>query len=305
MKVLVTGGAGFIGHHVALHLSSKGYDIKVLDYLERASPTGISRLKDNGIPVIIRDVRSFQDYSNFDIVVHAAALVNVEESVQNPLEYYDVNSMGTARVGYECSKRKIPLIYLSSAAVYGDPDKIPVSENDPVDPSSPYGLSKLMGEQVLGNYSKIYGLKHVSLRLFNVYGPGQNPSYAGVVSRFIANIVEGGSLEIYGDGTQTRDFIHVEDVAKVVEEFISKNIFDNRVYNVGTGIGTRIIDLAKLVMRITGRSVNIVFKPARIGEVRHSVADVSRLRERIVFNPISLEEGISKLLHTIHKYKVE
>lgn len=299
MKVLVTGGAGFIGHHIALHLDREGFEVSVLDSLQRANPLAITRLRESGIPLIVGDVRTFQEYGGFDIVVHAAALVNVEESIRNPLEYYDVNIMGTARVGYECSKNKIRLIYLSSAAVYGEPVKTPVSERDPVNPLSPYGLSKLVGEQILGNYSRIYGLKHVSLRLFNVYGPGQNPSYAGVISRFLTNAIEGKSLEIYGDGFQTRDFIHVEDVARVVEKFISQDIFDDEVYNVGTGIGTRIMDLARMIIEISGRSVDIVFKSARAGEVRHSVADVSKLRERISFTPTSLKDGVSKLLQII------
>uniref|UniRef100_A0A7C2BKC3 NAD-dependent epimerase/dehydratase family protein n=1 Tax=Thermosphaera aggregans TaxID=54254 RepID=A0A7C2BKC3_9CREN len=225
MKVLVTGGAGFIGHHIALHLDREGFEVSVLDSLQRANPLAITRLRESGIPLIVGDVRTFQEYGGFDIVVHAAALVNVEESIRNPLEYYDVNIMGTARVGYECSKNKIRLIYLSSAAVYGEPVKTPVSERDPVNPLSPYGLSKLVGEQILGNYSRIYGLKHVSLRLFNVYGPGQNPSYAGVISRFLTNAIEGKSLEIYGDGFQTRDFIHVEDVARVVEKVYFSRLF--------------------------------------------------------------------------------
>ncbi len=299
MRVLVTGGAGFIGHHVALRLASRGFDVVILDNLAGSTGYALSRLEEAGVPVVRGDVRFFDGYSSFDVVVHSAALVSGLDSLVRPLEYFDVNVLGTARVGLECARLGVKLIYLSSAAVYGEPLYLPVDEDHPRNPLTPYGLSKLMGEEVLELYSRVYGLKHVTLRLFNVYGPGQNPEYAGVISRFTERISRGESPVIYGDGLQTRDFIYVGDVAEIVEAFIEKDIFDGRPYNVGTEKAITILELARTLARLMGRELEPIYESPRPGDIRHSVADITRLKSQVNFEPTSLEEGLRDTLREL------
>lgn len=296
MKVLITGGAGFIGHNLAVYLSKRGFDVTALDNMERASGAATAKLIESGVKVITADVRDFDNYDGFDVVVHAAAYVSVEESVADPLKYIHNNAYGTSKVAYECAKRGIKMIYLSSAAVYGEPKRLPIDEEHPREPISPYGLSKLMGELVLSNFRKAYGLGFVTLRLFNVYGPGQNPNYAGVITNFIERAMRGEPLVIYGDGEQTRDFIFVEDVARVIEAFIEEGAFDGEAYNVGTGVPTKIIELAHIIRSLVGRDVGLVFMPSRPGDIRHSFADVSKLRERFPISFTPLREGLAKLI---------
>lgn len=299
MKVLITGGAGFIGHNLALHLVKKGYDVVVVDSMERSSDYASRRLEEFRVPVIRADVKEFSGYENFDVVVHAAAYVSVEESVKEPIKYIENNVLGTARVGYECVKRGSKLVYLSSAAVYGEPLKLPISEDHPTRPQSPYGLSKLHGEEVLRNFTLVYGLKHVTLRLFNVYGPGQNPSYAGVIASFLSRALRDEPLIIYGDGEQTRDFVYVGDVAEVIEFFIKENIFDNETYNVGSGKPVTIRELANTVMKIVGKELPVIHEPPRPGDIRHSVADVSKITRLTKIKLTPIEEGLSKTLREL------
>ncbi len=185
MRILITGGAGFIGHNLAIYLAERGFDVTVLDSLERSTEFAVNRLRERGIPIIKADIRNLGDCGGFDVVVHAAAYVSVPESVVRPIDYIENNVVGTAKVAHECGRVSARIIYLSSAAVYGNPIKLPIPEDHPINPLSPYGLSKYLGELVIRNFSKVYGFRYVILRLFNVYGPGQNPAYAGVISSFI------------------------------------------------------------------------------------------------------------------------
>ncbi|MEM4552567.1 MAG: NAD-dependent epimerase/dehydratase family protein, partial [Thermosphaera sp.] len=172
-----------------------------------------------------------------------------------------------------------------------------ITEADPIDPKSPYGLSKYMGEQIIRMYGRLYGLKYSILRLFNVYGPGQRMEYAGVVSKFVMNAIRGEPFIVYGDGTQTRDFIHVLDVARIVEKMISQDVFSNEIYNVGTGQPISILDLTGVISRIIGKDLVVIRKPRRKGDILHSVADISKLKHMISFEPaIHIEEGIKLLI---------
>jgi len=296
VKVLITGGAGFIGHNLALHLIRRGYDVVVVDSMERTSDYALRRLKEFGVPVVEGDVRRFSSYSNFDVVVHAAAYVSVEESVREPIKYLENNVLGTAKVGYECGKRGIKLVYLSSAAVYGEPQKLPIGEDHPTRPKSPYGLSKLQGEEILRNFAIVYSLKYVTLRLFNVYGPGQNSSYAGVITSFIQRALNSEPLIIYGDGEQTRDFVYVGDVAEVIEFLIKEEVFDNETYNVGSGQPITIKELAKTVMKLVNKDLPLIHEPPRPGDIRHSVADISKIMKLARIKPTPIEEGLKKTL---------
>ncbi|MEM2078849.1 MAG: SDR family NAD(P)-dependent oxidoreductase [Thermosphaera sp.] len=302
MRVLITGGAGFIGHNVARYLAKRGYDVVVVDTMERSSAFALRRLEELGVPIVRADVREYGGYGGVDVVVHAAAYVSVEESVREPIKYFENNVLGTARVGYECGKRGIRLVYLSSAAVYGEPLKLPIGEDHPVRPLSPYGLSKLQGEEVLKVFASIYGLKYVTLRLFNVYGPGQSSSYAGVVTVFLEKASRGEPLVIYGEGTQTRDFVCVEDVAKVIEHIVREEVFDNEVYNIGSGKPTTIEELARTIMKLLGRELPIVRMPPRPGDITHSVADISKIVRLTQLKPTPLEEGLKKTISELKTY---
>ncbi|MEM0244549.1 MAG: NAD-dependent epimerase/dehydratase family protein [Zestosphaera sp.] len=302
MRVLITGGAGFIGHNVALYLAKRGYDVVVVDTMERSSAFALRRLEELGIPIVRADVREYGDYGGVDVVIHAAAYVSVEESVREPVKYIENNVLGTARVGYECGKRDIRLVYLSSAAVYGEPLRLPIGEDHPTRSLSPYGLSKLQGEEVLKVFASTYGLKYVTLRLFNVYGPGQSSSYAGVVTVFLEKASRGEPLIIYGDGTQTRDFVYVEDVAEVIKRIVREEVFDNKVYNIGSGKPTTIEELARTIMKLLDRELPIVRMPPRPGDVTHSVADISKIARLTQFKPTPLEEGLKKTLSELKAY---
>jgi len=300
MKVLITGGAGFIGHNLAIRLKNNGFEVSVLDSLERSTGFAVERLKEESITVLRAGVKSTDVVKNalkgVDAVVHAAAYTDVAESMENPVLYLDNNALGTALVAEASLKTGVGLfIYLSSAAVYGDPVRLPVDENHPTRPLSPYGLSKLMGEDVVKFFSRL-GLRYVVLRLFNVYGPGQNAAYAGVITRFLERVSNSLPPVVYGDGEQTRDFIHVDDVSKAVELALRLKCF-NDVFNIGSGSPVRIRDLARLVMRLNRVEGEPVYAASRPGDIKHSYADVSKARITLGFEPrIGLEEGLRRLV---------
>jgi UDP-glucose 4-epimerase len=289
-----------LGHNLAINLKNKGFEVRALNSLERSTGLAVKKLEEAGVPVTKTGVTSMNDVKNVlksvDVVVHAAAYTDVAESMENPSLYFDKNVLGTVSVAEASLKTGVGLfIYLSSAAVYGDPVRLPVDENHPTDPLSPYGLSKLMGEEVARFFSRL-GLKHVVLRLFNVYGLGQNAAYAGVITRFMERARKGLPSLVYGDGEQTRDFIHVEDVAQAVELAITTRCL-NQVFNIGTGKPVRIRDLAVLVMRLHGVEGEPVYAAKRPGDIKHSYADVSKARILLGFEPrIGLEEGLKKLM---------
>jgi len=300
MKVLITGGAGFIGHNIAIHLKEKGFEVQVLDSFERSTELAVKRLREASIPATKIEIRNINQVKNVlhdaDAVVHAAAYIDVAESMEKPLLYLNNNILGTASIAKASLDSGVGLfIYLSSAAVYGDPVKLPIVEDHPTSPLSPYGLSKLMGEDVVRFFSK-YGLKHVILRLFNVYGLGQKSAYAGVITKFLERAGEKLPPVVYGDGEQTRDFIHVDDVAKAVELTI-KTSQVNGVFNIGSGNPVKIRDLAKLVMRLCQVEGEPVYTAQRPGDIKHSYTDITKARSLLGFEPrIGLEEGLKKLI---------
>jgi len=299
LRVAITGGAGFIGHNLALYLAGRGYSVTVIDTLERATPLAVKRLSEAGIPVLRVDARDLHGLLSIvrgvDYVVHSAAYVSVGESMEKPELYMDNNVQSTLSVARACLKAGVPVLYFSSAAVYGEPVKLPIPEDHPLKPLSPYGLSKLFGEEILELYSR-QGLRYLTLRLFNVYGPGQSPSYAGVVSRFIECALRGSKLVIYGDGLQTRDFIHVVDVARAVELAIQRQVY-GEVLNIGSGKPVSIRELAEVVRKHACPECPVEHQPPRPGEIRHSHADISRARRILGYQPtITLEEGVRELV---------
>ena len=286
MRVVVTGGAGFIGSHVAAYLAERGFRVVAVDNLERTS--AVRRLEEAGVPLVVGDVRHV-DLPLADAVVHAAAYINVEESWERPYDYMWNNAAATARVAKQCAETGVRLVYISSAAVYGEPQRLPIDEGHPTRPLSPYGLSKLAGEQI----TQMLAPRAAILRLFNVYGPGQTGPYAGVVSKFIERAKRGLPPVIYGDGTQTRDFIHVADVAQFVEIVLDRGAAG--VFNVGTGRAVSIRELAAIVMRLAGLNGEPHYAPPRPGDIKHSAADVTKARALGWEPRVPLEEGLRRL----------
>jgi UDP-glucose 4-epimerase len=289
VRVVVTGGAGFVGSHVAVYLVERGFRVVAVDSLERAS--AVRRLEEVGVTLIVGDVRSV-DLPPSDAVVHAAAYISVDESWERPYDYMWNNAAATARVAKQCAETGARLVYISSAAVYGEPQRLPIDENHPTKPLSPYGLSKLAGEQV----AQMLAPGAAVLRLFNVYGPGQTGPYAGVVSKFIERAKGGLPPVIYGDGTQTRDFVHVADVAQFVEVVLDRGAAG--VFNVGTGRAVSIRELATIVMRLAGLSGEPLYAPPRPGDIKHSAADVTKAKLLGWQPQIPLEEGLRELWTT-------
>jgi len=305
VRVVITGGAGFIGHNIALHLHHRGYTVTVLDSFERASPIGVERIKEAGLDVVRADARDAETVLKLakraDYVVHAAAYVSVEESMVKPELYIENNVLSTLAVARACLEAGVPVIYLSSAAVYGNPVELPIKESHPTNPISPYGLSKLFSEQLLDFYSR-YGLKSTVLRLFNVYGPGQTSSYAGVVAKFVASALKREKLVIYGSGLQTRDFIHVRDVARAVELAMEKQVYREK-FNIASGKPVTIRELAEIVRRIACRECPVEYRPPRPGDIEHSYADISKAVRVLGFKPqIELEEGLRELVEFAKRY---
>ncbi len=298
---MVTGGAGFIGYYVSRCLVDRGFDVLVFDSFERSfkNPEDLRKI---GVGISKGNVKSFTDVFetlktfNVEVVAHLAAYISAPESVRKPLSYFRNNALGTAVVAEACRRVGVEkVVYASSAAVYGEPKYLPIDEGHPTEPLSPYGLSKLVGELVLRQYARNYGLKVTVLRLFNVYGPGQNPAYAGVISRFIERAIEGRPLIIYGDGLQTRDFVHVEDVAEAFYKAIVSDV--TGVFNVGSGKPTRIIDLVAIVREVAGGNVRVKFAPPRKGDIRHSYASIEKARRELRWEPRKrLKEELRKML---------
>jgi len=304
-NIIVTGGAGFIGSHVVDLLLNDGYKVTVIDNLSRGSLRNLKRnIGRENFKVLTEDVRSPGIYSvlkKCKAIIHLAALVSVEESIENPMLYHDVNVNGTLNLlnGYRGSNGLF--IYISSAAVYGEPVELPVREDSLPKPVSPYGVSKLCAEHYVRVFGENYGFKTLILRLFNVYGSRQfkNP-YAGVINRFIENIYLNKPLTIYGSGEQTRDFIHVQDAARAIVKALSIDL-NCEVVNIASGKPVRIIDLALKMKEIAegklNKTVTIIHSKPKPGDIMHSYASIEKAEKLLKFKPeISLNNGLEKLI---------
>jgi len=303
MKIFVTGGAGFIGSNLVASLLKENNKVMICDNLKNSSKEKISHLLKNGALFVKGDVTVYKSLSKaiagFDCVVHLAGETNVQESIQFPERTNQVNVTGTVNLLRACVEQKISnVISASSAAVYGNTKDLPLSENSQTLPTSPYGASKLATENYMQAFSHSYDLNCISLRFFNVYGKGQSNAYAGVITKFMERITENKPLEIFGDGSTTRDFVYVEDVIQSIQNAIEK--IDGKkgnFYNIGSGKYTTIEDLAKLMMSISGKSLSIEYKKPRKGDIQHSQTSIWLAQRELGYNPkITLKEGLERLL---------
>jgi UDP-glucose 4-epimerase len=302
-RVLVTGGAGFIGSHVVDSLVQEGYEVRVLDNLTTGKLENIQgHLSSDKIELVKGDIRDLstvkESLENIDAVIHFAALVSVPLSIKNPNLTFDINLLGSLNLLRSSVEKNINrFVFISSCAVCGDPKLLPVTEETPTNPISPYAESKLIGERYCQGFSERDLLRTVILRFFNVYGPRQGMNdYSGVITRFVNLANNKSSLTIYGDGLQTRDFVNVADIAEAVLSSI-KSSCASGVFNVGSGKPTSINELAQTILQLTGADVEIRHKECRDGDIRDSYADISKARKFLGFEPkVSLKEGLKILL---------
>ncbi|PSP55912.1 UDP-glucose 4-epimerase [Halobacteriales archaeon QS_1_67_19] len=291
---LITGGAGFIGSHLAEALVADN-EVRVLDDLSSGSPEYLpedARLIEGDVcdPATVREAMD-----GVDLVFHEAALVSVEESVENPPASNRVNARATVDLLEAARERDARVVLASSAAVYGHPESVPVEEDDPKTPTAPYGIDKLSLDHYARRYHDLYGLETVPLRYFNVYGPRQNPEYSAVVSVFFRQAAEGGPITVEGDGEQTRDFVHVSDVVRA-NLLAATTDSVGEPFNVATGSSVTINELAETVRAVTDADAEITHVDPRPGDIRHSEADVSKAREQLGYEPtVSLREGLQRL----------
>ncbi len=304
-KILVTGGAGFIGSHIvdALMEIRDVDEIVVIDDLSTGKAWNIKHhIGSDRFKFVKDDICNrrvlHEVMKDVNYVFHEAAMANVPLSLKDPRRCYEINVAGTLNLLEEARIQDSIFIYASSCAVYGNPQSLPLGEDDPPRPISPYGASKLSAEALCIAYNEAYGLKSTCLRYFNVYGPRQAYSqYAGVITIFANRALKGEDLIIYGDGMQTRDFIYVRDIVEA--NLLAAECEDayGKVFNVGTGKETSIIELALKIREITGADVRIIHKPPLEGDIRRSVADISRIKRIIGFTPrTSLEDGLSSFI---------
>lgn len=298
MKVLVTGGAGFIGSHVVDLLLENGYEVVVVDNLsngrlENLNPAATFHLLDIRSPQLIKIFNKEKP----DFVSHHAAQIDVRNSMNNPYYDADVNIQGSINL-MECARQcdVRHFIYISSGgAVYGEPVFLPCDESHPVNPLSPYGVSKHTVEHYLYLYHASYGLSYTTLRYPNVYGPRQDPlGEAGVIAIFTGQMLAGDPVTINGDGLQERDFIFVGDCARANLLALDQRE-SGATYNLGSGEGTSINQLFSILSRITGFRNKPVYGPGKLGETRRIFLDAACARQRLGWQPtVSLEEGLTK-----------
>ncbi len=303
MKIFVTGGAGFIGNHLVDSLLKAGNKVTIYDNLKNSSESKISHLLKNGASFVKGDVTDHQTLSNaiagFDLVVHLAAEIYVQESIKSPEHTHHVNVTGTVNLLRSCVAQKVRnVVAASSAAVFGNPKDLPLSENSQTIPISPYGASKLAIEHYMQAFSNSYDLNCITLRLFNVYGKGQSGPYAGVITKFMEKIVDNKPLVIFGDGSNTRDFVSVYDVVQSIQNAITKiEGKKGNVYNIANGKYTTIEDLAKLMISISGKPLSIEHKQPKKGDIQHSQTSIWLAQRDLGYSPkIQLKEGLEMLL---------
>jgi len=300
MKMVVTGGAGFIGYHLVNGLVNRGYEVHVIDNLTTGDP---GRLHSEAI-LHVADVNSLHTTEYIamlkpDVVFHLAAQADVQRSIQSPRLDADANIVGTLNLLEACRKAGVrKFVYASTAGVYGDLEKPELHETDPLSPISFYALSKMVGEHYVRLYHRFFGLNYTILRYGNVYGPGQTPKgEGGVVAVFGDRLLQKLPLHIYGDGSQTRDFIFVKDVVEANLAAIHHG--DQEILHVSTGSSQPINHLVELIRRNHPEPIHIEYHPAKPGDIVHSCLNNSRAREILEWHPrYRLEEGIAETYHS-------
>lgn len=308
-RYLITGGAGFIGSHIAETLLKQGESVRVYDNLLTGRPTNLAVLRSYGKQVEIidgdlRDVKAVQSaVQGVEVVFHQAALASVPRSIANPVDSLEININGTQNVllaARDFGVRRV--VYASSSSVYGNTPTLPKHEAMPTAPMSPYAVQKLTAELLCGVFTRIYGLETVALRYFNVFGPRQDPTseYAAVIPRFITALLEGRQPIVFGDGEQTRDFTYIENV--VHANLLAATAPDavGAAMNIGCGELISLNNVLKLAGELLHMPVQANYREARSGDVRDSLADISKARKLLGYAPaINFREGLARTIEAL------
>ncbi len=311
MDVLVTGGAGFIGSHIARGLAGAGHDVTILDNLEPYYALGIkehnlqaartaAEANDGSIEFVegsITDDSLVDELtSKADIVYHQAAQAGVRTSLEEPKKVNAYNVDGTINVLEAARTHDIQrVVVASSSSVYGKPEYLPYDEAHPTTPVSPYGVSKLATEQYARVYHEAYGLPTVSLRYFTVYGPRMRPNMA--MTNFVSRCLHGEPPEIYGDGAQTRDFTYVDDVVRVNTQLLADDSADGEILNIGSTDNIDVLTLAKTIRDAIDPELDLVFTDERPGDAAHTHADVSKANRLLDYEPtVDIREGVERFI---------
>jgi UDP-glucose 4-epimerase len=308
MRFLVTGGAGFIGSTLANRLAREGHDVRVIDDLSAGDPARL-------LPEVNFTRGSVTDKPNLwrllnrvDCVYHLAARVSVPESILYPREYEATNVGGTVALMEAMRDAGVQRVVLtSSGAIYGEQPQQPVTEDMPPHPTSPYAVSKLAAEYYVSTIGGLWGIETVALRIFNAYGPGQSipPSHAPVIPQFMQQALGGGSLVVYGNGEQTRDFVYIDDVVEALVTAATAHGVDRQVINVGLGQETSVNELVRAIERITGRETHPLHVPSQSGGVNRLVANLASARGWLNYEPqVDLQMGLRLLLERDPQFQV-
>ena len=298
MKFAVTGGAGFVGSNIVKLLVKENHDVLVIDNMHTGKKENLQEIFDK-IEFCELDIRNIPELENkikdVDGIFHEAALTIVQESFLMEEEYYDVNVKGTENIFKIAEKYGIKVVFASSSSVYGNTEKIPIIENNERNPINPYGKTKLEDEFLAEKYSE-KGVSIIGLRYFNIFGKGQTGSYAGVITKFVNQLKEKKSPIIFGDGSQIRDFIFVEDIAQSnLSAMLSKINFG--FFNIGTGKTTTILQLAKFLIKLYNLEIFPEFSDPLNGDVQKSQADIKKSQKLLNWTyKIEIEEGLEKMI---------
>jgi UDP-glucose 4-epimerase len=303
---LVTGGAGFIGSHLVELLLASGHRVKVLDDLSTGSLKNLKTVEDK-IEFYKGDIRypeiAAEAFLDLDGAFHLAAISSVERSILEPEITREVNVRGTLQVLLASKKHKVrKVVFISSASVYGNPEILPISEEQEPRPLSPYGATKVAGEAHTSAFFNLGFLEAVSLRLFNIFGPRQDPAspYSGVISKFLEAAVFGKKPVLFGDGKQTRDFLFVEDACRAMLLAMEKEEAAGQVFNIASGKETSITDLGEIIFSFVGKDFEPERKPERPQDIRRSVASIEKAERILGWRPqVFLEEGLKKTLEWV------
>lgn len=300
---LVTGGAGFIGSHIAQTLALKGKKVRVLDNFLTGKRENLEAFLDK-VDLLEGDIRDLnvcrRAVRGMDFVFHQAALPSVQSSIEDPFLTNGINVGGTFNILWAAREAKVRrLVFASSTSVYGDDPHLPKKEDRIGNPLSPYALSKCIGEKYCGIFTRVYGLPAVSLRYFNVFGPRQDPlsQYAAVIPIFIAKILNGRRPVIYGDGDQTRDFVFVSNIVEANILAMEAEGAPGEVFNIACGQGLTINALVEEINSVLGTRIKPIYRKPRPGDIRYSLADLTKARKGLGYQPQdNFREGLEKTI---------
>ena len=307
-RYLVTGGAGFIGSHIVRRLVSEGVRVRVVDNLSTGNEARLNDLR-GAIDFVVGDLADVkianEVVGGIDYVLHQAAIPSVQRSMSDPVGTNRANVTATLNLLESCRKAGVRrLVYAASSSAYGDTEVLPKSETMPPDPLSPYALQKLTGERYCNLYYRLYKFPTVSLRYFNVFGPDQDPysEYSAVIPKFITRLLTQQPLTVYGDGEQSRDFTYVENIVAANLLALQASDAPGRVCNIGCGERVTLNALIRLLQEITGIKADVNYVELKLGDVRHSLAELALARRVLGYEPkVMIDEGLRRTVEAMRR----